>query len=107
MGWTFLYRRFSPQPALRARECQWARSARPIPQSGGKSARHVIRTDRHVRTCVEVPLMYARLTEGTIDPKKREQAERSAASIFTAARKQNGFRGLRFCLSPPGGGGFP
>src|SRR6202022_5205455 len=79
-----------------------AGSARPIPQSGGKSARHLIRTGRHVRTCVEVPLMYARFTEGTIDTKKREQAETIAASIFTAARKQKGFRGLSFCLDPKG-----
>src|SRR5713226_5857991 len=92
----------SPQPALRAKECQWAGSARPIPQSGGKSARHVIRTDRHVRTSVEVLLMYARFTEGTIDPKKREQAEMIAASMFTAARQQKGFRGVSFCLDPKG-----
>src|ERR1700682_3014866 len=47
-------------------------------------------------------LMYSRFTEGTIDPKKREQTEMIAASIFTAARKQNGFRGLSFCLDPKG-----
>src|SRR5260370_22056736 len=92
----------APQPALRAKECQWAGSARPIPQSGGKSARHVIRTDRHVRTSVEVLPMYARFTEGTIDPMKREQAEMIAASIFTAARQQKGFRGVSFCLDPKG-----
>src|SRR5260370_42457387 len=88
----------TPQPTLRAKECQWGGSARPIPQSGGKSARHVIRTDRHVRTPVEVLPMYARFTEGTIDPMKRGQAEIIAASIFTAAWQQKGFRGesLRF-----------
>src|SRR5260370_41385436 len=93
----------SPQPALRAKECQWAGSARPIRQPGGKSARHVIRTDRHVRTSVEVLPMYARFTEGSIDPKKRKQAEMIAASIFTAARQQKGFRGVRFCLDRTGG----
>ena len=46
--------------------------------------------------------MYARFTEGTIDTKKREQAEMIAASIFTAARQQKGFRGLSFCLDPKG-----
>ena len=46
--------------------------------------------------------MYARFTEGTIDPKKREQAEIIAASIFTAARKQKGFKGVSFCLDPKG-----
>jgi quinol monooxygenase YgiN len=46
--------------------------------------------------------MYARFTEGTIDPTKREQAEMIAASIFTAARKQKGFKGLSFCLDPKG-----
>jgi quinol monooxygenase YgiN len=46
--------------------------------------------------------MYARFTEGTIDPKKREQAEMIAASIFTAARQQKGFRGVSFCLDPKG-----
>jgi quinol monooxygenase YgiN len=46
--------------------------------------------------------MYARFTEGTIDPKKREQAETIAASIFTAARNQKGFRGVSFCLDPTG-----
>jgi quinol monooxygenase YgiN len=51
---------------------------------------------------VEVQLMYARFTEGTIDPTKREQAEMIAASIFTAARQQKGFRGLSFCLNPKG-----
>src|ERR1700704_3564573 len=102
MGWMFLNRRFSPQPALRAAECAPAGSARSIPQSGGKSARHVIRTDRHVRTCVEVSLMYARFTEGTFDTKRREDAEMIAASIFTAARQQKGFRGLSFCLGPRG-----
>src|SRR5438132_106153 len=102
MGWMFLNRRFSPQPALRATECAPVGSARSIPRSGGKSARHVIRTDSHVRTCVEVLLMYARFTEGTIDPKKREDAEMIAESIFTAARQQKGFRGLSFCLDPRG-----
>jgi len=51
---------------------------------------------------VEVHLMYARFTEGTIDPKKREQAEMIAASIFTAARQQKGFKGVSFCLDPTG-----
>ena len=46
--------------------------------------------------------MYARFTEGTIDPKKREQTEMIVASIFTAARKQKGFRGVSFCLDPKG-----
>jgi quinol monooxygenase YgiN len=46
--------------------------------------------------------MYARFTEGTIDPKKREQAEMIAASIFTAARKQKSFKGVSFCLDPKG-----
>src|ERR1700736_6854966 len=46
--------------------------------------------------------MYARFTEGTIDPTKREQAEMIATSIFTAARKQTGFSGLSFCLDPKG-----
>jgi quinol monooxygenase YgiN len=46
--------------------------------------------------------MYARFTEGTIDPKKREQAEMIATSIFTAARKQKGFKGVSFCLDPRG-----
>jgi len=46
--------------------------------------------------------MYARFTEGTIDTKKREQAEMIAESIFTAARQQKGFRGLSFCLDPKG-----
>src|ERR1700731_1604326 len=83
-------------------DAAWAGSARSIPQSGGKSARHVIRTGCHVRTCVEVQPMYARFTEGTIDPKKREQAEMIATSIFTAARKQKGFKGVSFCLDPRG-----
>jgi len=52
--------------------------------------------------CVEVQLMYARFTEGTIDPKKREQAEKIAKSIFTAARQQKGFKGVSFCLDPKG-----
>jgi quinol monooxygenase YgiN len=51
---------------------------------------------------VEVLLMYARFTEGTIDPKKREQAEMIAESIFTAARQQKGFKGVSFCLDPKG-----
>ena len=46
--------------------------------------------------------MFARFTEGTIDPKKREQAETIAESIFTAARKQKGFKGVSFCLDPKG-----
>ncbi len=46
--------------------------------------------------------MYARFTEGTIDPKKREQAETIAKSIFTAARQQKGFKGVSFCLDPKG-----
>jgi heme-degrading monooxygenase HmoA len=50
--------------------------------------------------------MYARFTEVTIDPKKREQAEMIAASIFTAARKQKGFKGVSFCLDPMGEGVF-
>ena len=51
---------------------------------------------------VEVPLMYARFTESTIDPKKREQAETIAKSIFTAAKQQKGFKGVSFCLDPMG-----
>ncbi len=47
-------------------------------------------------------MMYARFTEGTIDPKKREQTKTIAASIFTAARKQKGFKGVSFCLDPKG-----
>ena len=46
--------------------------------------------------------MYARFTEATIDPKKRENTEMIAESIFTAARQQKGFRGLSFCLDPKG-----
>ncbi len=46
--------------------------------------------------------MYARFTEGTIDPKKRAQAETIAESIFTAAKKQKGFKGVSFCLDPKG-----
>ena len=46
--------------------------------------------------------MYARFTEGTIDTKKREDAEMIAESIFTAARQQKGFRGLSFCVDPKG-----
>jgi quinol monooxygenase YgiN len=46
--------------------------------------------------------MYARFTEGTIDPKKREQTELIVATIFTAARKQMGFKGVSFCLDPKG-----
>ena len=46
--------------------------------------------------------MYARFTESAIDPKKRDQAEKIAKSIFTAARQQKGFRGLSFCLDPKG-----
>lgn len=46
--------------------------------------------------------MYARFTEATIDPKKREQAEMIAESIFTAARQQKGFNGVSFCLDPRG-----
>jgi len=46
--------------------------------------------------------MYARFTEGTIDPKKREQAETIAKSIFTAARQQQGFKGVSFCVDPKG-----
>src|SRR6202022_702371 len=67
-----------------------------------KVSRHVIRTDSDVRTSVEVLFMFARFTEGTIDPKKREQAETIAESIFTAARKQKGFKGVSFCLDPKG-----
>jgi quinol monooxygenase YgiN len=51
---------------------------------------------------MEVQLMYARFTEATIDPRKREQAEVIAESIFTAARQQKGFKGLSFCLDPKG-----
>jgi heme-degrading monooxygenase HmoA len=50
--------------------------------------------------------MYARFTEVTIDPKKREQAEMIAASIFTAARQQKGFKGVSFCLDGKGEGVF-
>ena len=50
--------------------------------------------------------MYARFTEVTIDPKKREQAETIATSIFTAARKQKGFKGVSFCLDRKGEGVF-
>jgi len=46
--------------------------------------------------------MYARFTEATIDPKKREYAEMIAESIFTAARQQKGFNGVSFCLDPRG-----
>ena len=50
--------------------------------------------------------MYARFTEVTIDPKKRELAEMIAASIFTAARQQKGFKGVSFCLDRTGEGVF-
>jgi heme-degrading monooxygenase HmoA len=50
--------------------------------------------------------MYARFTEVTIDPKKRELAEMIAASIFTAARQQKGFKGVSFCLDRKGEGIF-
>jgi len=50
--------------------------------------------------------MYARFTELTIDPKKREQAETIAESIFTAARQQKGFKGVSFCLDRTGEGVF-
>jgi quinol monooxygenase YgiN len=50
--------------------------------------------------------MYARFTEVTIDPKKREQTEMIAASIFTAARQQKGFKGVSFCLDSKGEGVF-
>lgn len=50
--------------------------------------------------------MYARFTEVTIDPKKRDQAETIAASIFTAARQQKGFKGVSFCLDRKGEGAF-
>ena len=46
--------------------------------------------------------MYARFTEATLDPTKRERAEMIAASIFTAARQQEGFNGVSFCLDPKG-----
>src|SRR2546426_8138459 len=75
MGWMFLYRRFSPQPALRATESQEGRLGEVHPANRRKVIRQVIRANRHVRTCVEVQLMYARFTESAIDPKKREQAE--------------------------------
>src|SRR5260370_503508 len=35
-------------------------------------------------------------------PDKREQTEMIGESIFTAARKQKGFRGVSFCLDPKG-----
>ncbi len=50
--------------------------------------------------------MYARFTEGTIDPKKREQAEKMAKSIFAAARQQKGFKGVSFCVDPKGEAAF-
>ena len=50
--------------------------------------------------------MYARFTEVTIDPKKRDQAETLAESIFTAASQQKGFKGVSFCLDPMGEGVF-
>jgi len=50
--------------------------------------------------------MYARFTEVTIDPKKRDQAETMAESIFTAARQQKGFKGVSFCLDRKGDGVF-
>ena len=46
--------------------------------------------------------MYARFTEATLDPTKRERAEMIAASIFTAARQQKGFNGVSFCLDSRG-----
>ena len=46
--------------------------------------------------------MYARFTESAIDPKKREQAEKIAKSIFTAAKQQKGFKGVSFGLDPKG-----
>jgi len=46
--------------------------------------------------------MYARFTEITIDPKKREQTEKIATSVFTAARQQKGFKGVSFCVDPKG-----
>jgi heme-degrading monooxygenase HmoA len=46
--------------------------------------------------------MYARFTEVTLDPNKRERTEMIAASIFTAARQQTGFKGVSFCLDPRG-----
>jgi quinol monooxygenase YgiN len=50
--------------------------------------------------------MYARFTESTIDPKKREQAQKIAKSIFTAARQQKGFKGVSFSLDLKGEGVF-
>jgi quinol monooxygenase YgiN len=50
--------------------------------------------------------MYARFTEATIDPKQREQAEKIAKSIFDAARKQKGFKGVSFALDSKGEGVF-
>lgn len=50
--------------------------------------------------------MYARFTEATIDPKQREQAEKIAKSIFEAARKQKGFKGVSFALDSKGDGVF-
>ncbi len=54
----------------------------------------------------EVQLMYARFTEATIDPKQRAQAENIAKSIFEAARKQKGFKGVSFALDSKGEGVF-
>jgi quinol monooxygenase YgiN len=50
--------------------------------------------------------MYARFTELTIDPKKRDQTETIAESIFTTARQQKGFKGVSFCLDSMGDGVF-
>src|ERR1700675_2091715 len=85
MGWMFLNRRFPPGQPCEPRNAAGAGSARSTPQSGGG-----------------VHLMYARFTEVTLDPTKRERAEMIAASIFTAARQQKGFNGVSFCLDPRG-----
>src|SRR6202011_275072 len=84
MGWTFLYRRFFYSASLASQGIRVGQARRGPSRS------------------VEGLLMYARFTEGTIDPKKREQTEMIAASIFTAARKQTGFKGVSFCLDPKG-----
>src|SRR6202162_1927011 len=84
MGWLFLTRRFPHSQPSEPRNAARAGSARSI------------------QTSIEVHLMYARFTEGTIDPTKREPVEMIAASIFTAASKQKGFKGVSFCLDPKG-----
>src|SRR2546423_8334877 len=54
----------------------------------------------------EVQLMYARFTEATIDPKQRQEVEKVAKSIITAAKQQKGFKGVSFALDPNGQGIF-